>query len=903
MRTCIAVALLLVPGLAVAQTARPAVTPADYGKFESPGPAQLSPDGRWLAYVVNRVDEANTLRIRDLSSDRERTVPYGSALAFTADSRWVAYAIGVSVEERERLEREKKPVRNGLGLVNLATGDSVAFPAIASFAFSPDARFIALRGYPAEGVKVEGAELLVRELATGTTSHFGGVTAYAWADRAARLAMTVRSPSDVGNGVHLYDAVAGRLRVLDSSGDVYRGLAWRKNADDLAVLRTVKEDGWADTTHVVLAFQRVAGGSPLSHRLAAAPMEQRIAETFTPRWSDDGSVVFLGLRPRRRAEPKDTSKDEAAAEKLSDVQVWHARDVRIQPQQRVQEEQDLRATLRAAWRPGEPSAVVLGTRLDETVTVLEGARHAIETDASKYTFGRMFGRPARDIDRIDVRTGERRRVLEDVRFGATGSATGRYLTYFRDNHWWVYDVGRDKHVNVTERTGATFENREYDYPVEQLPPLGLAGWSKDDAWLLVYDEFDVWRVAPDGSGGTRLTNGAVDRLVHRVLRLDRDEPGLDLTKPLYLALTGKTSKRSGFARLAPGQPLETLVLEDARVTRLLRADSADVFAFTKERFEDPPAWFAGHSLAEAKRVAGMNPFIGDYAWGRGELIDFVSENGDSLQAALFYPANHDPATTYPMIVYTYEIVSTQLHGFVTPTERSYYNAAAWTAQGYFVLYPDIVYRGRDPGRSAVAAVAPAVNAVVRRGLVDPARIGLVGHSWGGYQATYIPTQTDIFTASVAGAPITNFLSFAGAIHWRPGIPEFDHWETGQARMDVPYWEDLDAYLRNSPAAHIDKLKTPMLMMFGDDDGTVDWHQGIEFYNFARRAGRDDFVLLVYPGEDHGLRKKENQIDYHRRILEWFGHWLKGDKAPGWMRDGVTHLERKRALERGKAGGG
>jgi dipeptidyl aminopeptidase/acylaminoacyl peptidase len=154
----------------------------------------------------------------------------------------------------------------------------------------------------------------------------------------------------------------------------------------------------------------------------------------------------------------------------------------------------------------------------------------------------------------------------------------------------------------------------------------------------------------------------------------------------------------------------------------------------------------------------------------------------------------------------------------------------------------------------------------------------------------------MFAASVAGAPITNFLSFAGAIHWTPGIAEFDHWETGQARMDVPFWEDMAAYVRNSPAAKVNELRTPMLMEFGDADGTVDWHQGVEFYNFARRAGRDDFVMLVYPGEDHGLRKKENQIDYHRRINQWFGHWLKGEPAPAWMTQGMTWAERKSVLD-------
>ena len=115
-------------------------------------------------------------------------------------------------------------------------------------------------------------------------------------------------------------------------------------------------------------------------------------------------------------------------------------------------------------------------------------------------------------------------------------------------------------------------------------------------------------------------------------------------------------------------------------------------------------------------------------------------------------------------------------------------------------------------------------------------------------------------------------------------------------MGVPPWENMEAYLRNSPIHRVHELKTPMLMMFGDADGTVDWHQGIEFYNFARRAGNENFVLLVYPGEDHGLRKKENQIDYHRRILQWFGHWLKGEPAAPWINEGMSWLDRKTLLD-------
>ena len=112
-------------------------------------------------------------------------------------------------------------------------------------------------------------------------------------------------------------------------------------------------------------------------------------------------------------------------------------------------------------------------------------------------------------------------------------------------------------------------------------------------------------------------------------------------------------------------------------------------------------------------------------------------------------------------------------------------------------------------------------------------------------------------------------------------------------MDVPYWDDMAAYVRNSSVMSITKLQTPMLVFFGDKDGTVDWHQGVEFYNYARRAGKF-LVMLVYAGENHSARDKPNQIDYHRRILQWFDHFLKGADAPPWMAQGVSVIDSEKA---------
>jgi dipeptidyl aminopeptidase/acylaminoacyl peptidase len=898
----LALALLLVPATP-AHAQKPVVMPADYGRYENLGPGTLSADGRWLAFGISRVNESVEVRLRSLERDTTLVLAHATAPAFTPDSHWLVYSIGVSPPERERLERERKPIQNRLGILDLRTLATIEIERVASFALSRDGHYVAMRGYAPEGRTTDAVDLLVRELESGVTTAFGNVTSFAWSDVGPQLAMTVATESGSGNGVQLFDAASTMVRVLDSSPVRYRGLQWRRNADDLAVLRAQPDTTFRDTTHTILAWRGVqALARPVTFEPAVAggfPRDLRIAESGALAWSEDGAMLYFGLRPREPVPPKNGAKPDSI--KTSDVQVWHSRDFRIFPMQRSQEQGDLRRVLLAAWNLADGRFVQVGTDLQENATVVKGGRLATETSVEPYRFAAMFGRQWNDIYLTDLMTGQRRKLLEKVRYFQGGSTTGRWLLWFQGDDWWTYDTQTGARTNITQNIQSGFANTAYDYPVEQYPSYGIAGWTTGDRALLVYDRYDIWSVAPDGSSARRLTDGARDSTVHRYIRLRRDEEAIDMTRPLLLSLTGEWTKKSGWARLRAGQAPERLVFEDRSLTRLARADSADIYVFVREDYDDSPDWFAaGPRLADARQVSETNPFQKDVAWGRSELIEYTSQTGRRLQGSLHYPANYQPGTRYPMIVYQYEILSNTVHRYVTPSERSYYNIAVFNSLGYFVLQPDIVYRPRDPGRSAVEAIVPAVQSVVDRGLVDAARVGLVGHSWGGYQATYVPTQTNIFAASVAGAPITNYLSFMGAIHWNGGLPETGHWETGQARMDVPYWEDFEAHVRNSPAAFIDKLQTPMLMEFGDADGTVDWHQGVEFYNFARRAGKQNFVLLVYPGEDHGLRKKENQIDYERRIIQWFGHWLKGEPAPKWMKDGMTFMERKAVLDGGGA---
>ena len=140
---------------------------------------------------------------------------------------------------------------------------------------------------------------------------------------------------------------------------------------------------------------------------------------------------------------------------------------------------------------------------------------------------------------------------------------------------------------------------------------------------------------------------------------------------------------------------------------------------------------------------------------------------EKLQGSLYLPANYVKGKTYPTLVYIYEKLTNGHFGFTTPSANGF-NKSVYTSNGYAVLMPDITYRVNDPGMSAVWCLTAAVKAAIATGVVDPKRIGLQGHSWGGYQTAFTVTQTDLFAAAIAGAPLTNMVSMYSLIYKNSG---------------------------------------------------------------------------------------------------------------------------------------
>ena len=882
---------------------KPILAQEDYGRWEYLQGSDLSPDGSWLYYSIRKVNGDRELCIHSVNRDSTEKIPWGESAIFSSNSQWMAWQVGFSPSEEKKLKKSKKPLHKKVQLLNLSTGEKFDFESISAMAFDATSQFLVLHGYSPKEPKGKGSDLRLLTLDDQREMTFGNVSGFKWSNSEALLAMTIATGRDAGNGIQVFNASTSQLLSLDASSSKYTHLSWHEDDLHLAGLKSTLSASKDTTSHELLAWKNLNEGRSADFTLSLTVDTLELVASRKPVWSDDGQQISFGIRKHITNEviqmlsgEADSIKTKFEEEDVAKLQLWHSSDLRIYPRQKANERRDENRSLLSVWNLETDKVTQVGSHLQGDADIMDGWRYGVESLSDNYAWGQMFGRPYHDVWVTNLSDGSRKLAVEKVRRSWTSSG-GKFVLWYNGKDYLCYDVATGLNTNITASLDANFINKEYDTPTDQLPPYGIGGWIEHDEGVLLYDQYDIWLVSPDGSGGKKLTNGAGEEITHRMVYVYHEDDFVNTDRPQFVSLHGEWSEKRGYAKIDFEGRVDRLILEDKRIRSLTRADSSDVFMYRGEARDDSPDLFVTDlAFSSSRQVTETNPWLEEYAWTKSELIDFESEAGIRLQTGLLYPVNYEEGKRYPMIVYTYEVLSPGIHSFEPPSMRDYYNFTAWTHNGYFVLLPDIKYRPRDPGVSAIEAVRPAIRKVVDKGYVDASKVGLIGHSWGGYQATYLPTRTDLFAASVAGAPLTDFVSFMGQIHWNPGIPEVDHWETGQARMEVPFWEDPEAHFRNSPIHKIHEMETPLLMAFGNDDGVVDWDQGTEFYNFARRAGKQ-MVLLVYEGEDHGFRQKANQMDYHQRILEWFGHYLKDEPAPDWITKGISLKDHKEEIER------
>ncbi len=479
------------------------------------------------------------------------------------------------------------------------------------------------------------------------------------------------------------------------------------------------------------------------------------------------------------------------------------------------------------------------------------------------------------------------------------SPNGKLACYYQDGSFYSINLETGVKCNLTQKIKASFINDLDDHNVMK-PSTNCLGWSADSKYVLIKDNYDLWRIDADGRSAAALTTNWKNKKmeVRNRFRMYENEKGIDLNKPQYFSILDRSSKRNGIALLEHDK-IRLLFLDDYFYGDVSKATNSNIYAYSKESHEQSPEMFvtAATDLSAARQVTINTPDQSKYAWSSGtKLISYVSAAGDTLQAAILLPANYVAGKSYPTITYIYERLTDGLNVYGMPGfSGTGFNASVYTSNGYAVLMPDIKYKLNDPGMSAVACVVPAVQAAIATGIVDAKRVAIHGHSWGGYQTSFLITQTNIFKAAAAGAPLTDMISMYSLIYGNAGITNQSIFEASQGRLTPGYWDNWDAFTRNSPIFHIKNVQTPLLLLHNDKDGAVNFTQGVEYYNGLRRLNKP-VVMITYNGENHGLAKLPNRKDYSVRMLEYFDYMLKDKPAPDWWAKGVKHIDMDKYLE-------
>jgi dipeptidyl aminopeptidase/acylaminoacyl peptidase len=335
---------------------------------------------------------------------------------------------------------------------------------------------------------------------------------------------------------------------------------------------------------------------------------------------------------------------------------------------------------------------------------------------------------------------------------------------------------------------------------------------------------------------------------------------------------------------------------DERFGRPRKAEEADTLLLTRETFETfPDLWSSDPDFTQLDRLSDANPQQPDYTWGTTKLIEWKSVHGETLQGFLALPDDFDPSRKYPMMVYFYERNSDNLHQHVAPEPfRSIINRTFYCSRGYVVFVPDSPYRDGYPGESAMNSVMPGITHLINKGFIDEKKIGVQGHSWGGYQIAYMVTRTNLFAAAEGGAPVSNMTSAYGGIRWGSGLSRMFQYEKTQSRIGGTLWDAQQRYIENSPIFWADKIETPLMMMHNDEDGAVPWYQGIELFVALRRLGKPAW-LVNYNGEPHNLTKWENKKDWALRMQQFFDHYLIDAPAPKWLAEGRPAIDKGKDL--------
>lgn len=850
--------------------AKKQLTPADYSKWGTLFVEEISEKGNWVSYSMRNFElQIDTLFVKNTKSKQTVVIPNGTKGKFNQEEQFACLT------------------PEGVLEVNLKTTKKQLFKNTTAYTFSTNGKYFIVEKEDTNNHK----SLEIKSSNGKTVKTIESINSYNLNKHSDKLICITKSTTNNAMLIIDLEKSLSETIIIESSIYNFSNPTWNSQGNALVFFED-SLDNKAEKN------KKIGYYNCKENKLLQFSMEDNsnMAETMqidsNPQIpltiSDDGQRVFFRISEKQNLNNKKSPET---------VQIWRASDNWIYPV--IKKFDNWKKTPKTAlWNIATNQFLAI-TDTQYPKLILDGKQEwalIYNPMANKSSYKRDDDR---DYYSKNLRTGETQLAIKQLPASLSETLmipNTHYLVYYQNKNYWLLDLSTQRIQNLTENLNINIENSNYDRPGD-IPSYGIAAWNKTNNSILIYDQYDIWEIAIDTKKATRLTSGKENEICFRIAKLKNGSwetsnyDGLscrevDLDEGLILEATNANTITSGYYSWDRTDKESKIIFTDKRIDQLFKATKNNNYVYRQQDYDSPPSLlFKDKSVKSPQKLFQSNLQHYNYYWGKSELIHYQNPQGKPLKGILYYPANYDPSIKYPMIVDIYEKQSKELHYYVNPTDLAGGEACRtnFISQGYFYLMPDIVYEIGKPAISALECVTAATQSIIDKGLVNPKKIGLTGHSYGGYESCFIATQTNLFATVVIGAPATNLNSYYLTVNWDVGRPQMWRIENQQWRMGKSLFDDWEAYNQNSPIYYTKNVSVPLLIWTGEKDNNVNTSQTIELYLALKRLDKKA-IMLYYPNEGHALMKEKTQRDFSHRIHNWFDYYLKDQTRESWIVD-------------------
>jgi len=502
------------------------------------------------------------------------------------------------------------------------------------------------------------------------------------------------------------------------------------------------------------------------------------------------------------------------------------------------------------------------------------------------------------------------------------SPDGKWLVYYDKTklNFFSFSLKTEKILNITKSIPVSFQ-KQSDVGIEDLPlpVFGVVAWVREDNNLVLYDNYDIWKVDPSGvRKPVNITNGygKKNNLKLKLVYSNEVQSGIrkniiGLFDTLLIVAFAPENKHNGFFNKVlneSGNPKKLIMgpytfyrtqsqkphfwsLSDG--TQPIKADSANIWVVSRETASESKNYFFTENFKTYYPLSNLYPEK-EYNWLTTQLINWKQLDGTISQGILYKPENFDSTKKYPLLITYYEKMSNRLFEFPKPEySDGDINIPWFVTHGYLVFTPDIHYKianisGKTTGDCAFNSVVSAAQFLSKLSYIDKSKMGIEGHSFGGGQTNFLITHSNLFAAACEFAGGSDAIS--GYLTLVSALAPFEHFskqsisEFGLGRMGASLWERPDLYLRQSAVLNANKITSPLLIVHNEIDNNVSFRQGLELYMALRRLGKR--VWMLQYNDEHSLSDEKNAIDFTIRLTQFFDYYLKRQLPPKWMTQGI-----------------